>query len=160
MNIITTRNDFRRIAEEEIGQYDLACYTVDGDTLIDAATTAMQAARPNGWRYGDEMFELGDDFFEHALKSFERKFVAAQLGAKGGKSKSARKTAAVRENGKKGGRPKTERVRWQGGTWIWLQDSGNALIEVPLPYYVQTQEQVRAHIAKQTGERRRISWGK
>ena len=31
---------------------------------------------------------------------------AAALGRKGGQAKSERKTAAVRENGKKGGRPK------------------------------------------------------
>lgn len=31
---------------------------------------------------------------------------AVVLGRKGGKAKSDRKTAAVRENGKKGGRPK------------------------------------------------------
>jgi hypothetical protein len=31
---------------------------------------------------------------------------AAVLGRKGGRAKSARKTAAVRENGRKGGRPK------------------------------------------------------
>mgnify|MGYP007016065973 CR=1 FL=1 len=31
---------------------------------------------------------------------------AAALGRKGGRAKSARKTAAVRENGRKGGRPK------------------------------------------------------
>lgn len=33
---------------------------------------------------------------------------AAQLGAKGGRSKSDRKAAAARRNGKKGGRPKTK----------------------------------------------------
>lgn len=31
---------------------------------------------------------------------------AAILGAKGGRAKSKKKTAAVRENGKKGGRPR------------------------------------------------------
>jgi hypothetical protein len=34
---------------------------------------------------------------------------AALLGRKGGSAKSARKTAAVRENGRKGGRPRTGR---------------------------------------------------
>ena len=44
-----------------------------------------------------------------------RRWMAAQLGATGGKARSVAKTAAARENGRKGGRPKKTAGRL-GGT--------------------------------------------
>ena len=44
-----------------------------------------------------------------------RRWMAAQLGANGGKARSVAKIAAARENGRKGGRPK--KTAWEiGGT--------------------------------------------
>jgi hypothetical protein len=45
---------------------------------------------------------------KEAEESLRVSQAAAALGRKGGSAKSPAKTAAVRENGKKGGRPKTK----------------------------------------------------
>lgn len=51
----------------------------------------------------------------------ELSFAAAALGRlggmKGGKSRSAAKVAAVRENGRKGGRPKGSKNKAKAETW-------------------------------------------
>jgi hypothetical protein len=43
---------------------------------------------------------------------FDLSEAAAALGKKGGSAKSDKKAAAVRENGRKGGRPRGQRVFW------------------------------------------------
>ena len=55
-------------------------------------------------------------------KQNEIKSAAAALGRKGGKSKSAAKLAAIAENGKKGGRPKSpydSKFHRDGSVTVW-----------------------------------------
>lgn len=56
-----------------------------------------------------ESMGLGDEDqldIEEAFSAMKTSAAAATLGRKGGQAKTEAKTAAVRENGKKGGRPK------------------------------------------------------
>lgn len=46
-----------------------------------------------------------------AWDSYDRRRGGATMGRKGGKSKSDAKTTAARENGKRGGRPRTNKVQ-------------------------------------------------
>ena len=54
---------------------------------------------------------VGPDAVEASAKVAEMELneMAGAIGRKGGSVKSVRKTAAARENGKKGGRPKKEK---------------------------------------------------
>jgi len=61
----------------------------------------MNDYKKNGKKLVSLAFRLAEQAREEALSD-----MAKQLGKKGGSVKSEAKTKAVRENGKKGGRPK------------------------------------------------------
>ncbi len=64
----------------------------------------------------------------------KKKSAAAELGAKGGSKKTPAKVAAVRENGKKGGRPPQRVVT------ITIQPKMRSDMKLPYPYHINVAE--------------------
>lgn len=80
------------------------------DGLNDVVTRLESATSMGDWyRITQEaVAAVGPRVVESSANAAEMELnkMASALGRKGGQAKSERKTAAVRENGKKGGRPK------------------------------------------------------
>lgn len=88
---------------------ELAFSPRDAEGLEDALPAQLDAIEISPSGFGIHFPKLDADIYLPAL--FEgfmgsRKWIASRLGAEGGKSKSAAKTAAAKQNGRLGGRPK------------------------------------------------------
>lgn len=77
---------------------------------LEHATAAdLAVIEVDAWGLGVHVPALNADLYVPALLQGvlgSEQWMAARMGAKGGRARSAAKTAAVRENGRKGGRPR------------------------------------------------------
>ncbi|MFZ3214949.1 MAG: DUF2442 domain-containing protein [Candidatus Acidiferrales bacterium] len=93
---------------------DVAFSPRDAQGLENAKPSQLGKIEISPSGFGIYFPELDADVYLPALlQGFlgSRKWMAARLGAAGGKSRSAAKTSAARRNGKLGGRPKAESKR-------------------------------------------------
>jgi hypothetical protein len=81
----------------------------DVEGLQHASAEDLKVIEVEGFGLGIHVPKLGADLYVPALLQGvlgSKRWLAAQLGAAGGRTRSAAKAAASRENGKRGGRPR------------------------------------------------------
>jgi hypothetical protein len=81
----------------------------DVEGLQDASADDLKAIEVEAFGLGIHFPKLDADLYVPALLEGvlgSKRWMAAQLGAAGGRTRSAAKTAASRENGRRGGRPR------------------------------------------------------
>ena len=88
---------------------DVAFSPQDAEGLEDATPSQLNAIEISPSGFGIHFPKLDADLYLPALLEGvlgSRKWMASCLGARGGQSKSAAKTAAAKRNGRRGGRPR------------------------------------------------------
>jgi hypothetical protein len=113
---VTARYDRRvgRVIVQLTSGLDVAFLPRTAQGLENATPSQLRKIEISPSGYGIHFPELDADVYLPALlQGFlgSRKWMAARLGAAGGKSRSAAKTSAARRNGKLGGRPAEIRKR-------------------------------------------------
>jgi hypothetical protein len=104
----------RRVVIRLSSGLDVAFSPHDAQGLENAKPSQLAKIEISASGFGIFFPELDADIYLPALlQGFlgSRKWMAARLGAAGGKSRSAAKSSAARRNGKLGGRPKAMRSR-------------------------------------------------
>jgi len=112
---ISARFDRRigRIVVHLSSNLDVAFSPRDAEGLEDATPARLNPIESSPSGFGIHFPKLDADLYLPAImEGFlgSKKWMASRLGAVGGKSRSAAKTAAARENGRLGGRPKTKKT--------------------------------------------------
>lgn len=112
---ISARYDGRigRIVVHLSSNLDVAFSPRDAEGLEDATPDQLDPIEISPSGFGIHFPKLDADLYLPAImEGFlgSKKWMASRLGAVGGKSRSAAKTAAARENGRLGGRPKTKKT--------------------------------------------------
>lgn len=100
-NSITSKDEFIQALRELCScesSYTAACLRAEDYEQNEVIDEKVR------WRLEEEQLAAEVDFYESFVNFIEKFYAPAQK--KGGKSKSEKKAAASRENGKKGGRPK------------------------------------------------------
>ena len=102
-----------RIVIHLSSRLDLAFSPRDAEGLEKATPAQLDRIEISPSGFGIHFPKLDADLYLPALlEGFlgSRKWMASRLGAVGGKARSAAKSAAARENGRLGGRPKTKKT--------------------------------------------------
>lgn len=92
---------------------DIAFSPRDAEGLEDATPAQLDPIEVSPSGFGIHFPKLDADLYlPSIMEGFlgSKKWMASRLGSVGGKSRSAAKTAAARENGRLGGRPKTKKT--------------------------------------------------
>lgn len=117
LNVAATEANLRERYDELIEEY-CKKYEVgpDADTWTDRDARMFDQANEDAWR---ELWTPGnaDDCYVWI------RHTASSMGRKGGAVKSERKTAAVRENGRKGGRPRKVELKKEDVTLEMVKNS-------------------------------------
>ena len=102
-----------RIVIHLSSKLDVAFSPRDAEGLEDATPAQLDPIEISPSGLGVHFPKLDADLYLPALlEGFlgSKKWMASRLGSVGGKSRSAAKTAAAKENGRLGGRPKTKKT--------------------------------------------------
>jgi hypothetical protein len=96
------------VAERVGEEMQPAFFRFNGKLIAHSGTTYIEGKQPGDYGFCTEAaraaFEKGGVWLDHVSTN-----IAATLGRKGGAARSEAKSAASRENGKKGGRPPKEK---------------------------------------------------
>jgi hypothetical protein len=98
--------DAAMVGDEQITESELRAMAV----MIEGATGVPTKAVWGTFNGASNTEDIPEDAWTAALEAIVTRRASAVMGRKGGSVRSERKTAAVRENGKKGGRPRSTRA--------------------------------------------------
>jgi hypothetical protein len=70
---ISNLSDLRRIVSDQLENYDMSCYTIPYEELVEEATSSLHDfIQACGFKWGQELPELSDEHFRDLTREFEK----------------------------------------------------------------------------------------